>query len=79
MIDALFAVSVLTKKAAKAVQESQRRRGRDPDCRYCPVMSRKRACFLNELGLRLLYQDPPCTLNWGYIVPNSRYLGPNRE
>ena len=24
------------------------------------------------------YQDPPCTLNWGYRVPNSRYLGPNR-
>ena len=23
-------------------------------------------------------QDPPCTLNWGYIVPNSRYLGPSR-
>ena len=23
-------------------------------------------------------QDPPCTLNWGYMVPNSRYLGPNR-
>ena len=25
-----------------------------------------------------LFQDPPCTLNWGYVVPNSRYLGPNR-
>ena len=25
-----------------------------------------------------LFQDPPCTLNWGYMVPNSRYLGPNR-
>ena len=25
-----------------------------------------------------LYQDPPCTLNWGYMVPNGRYLGPNR-
>ena len=24
------------------------------------------------------FQDPPCTLNWGYMVPNSRYLGPNR-
>ena len=24
------------------------------------------------------YQDPPCTLKWGYMVPNSRYLGPNR-
>ena len=23
-------------------------------------------------------QDLPCTLNWGYMVPNSRYLGPNR-
>ena len=21
-------------------------------------------------------QDPPCTLNWGCIVPNSRYIGP---
>ena len=25
-----------------------------------------------------IYQDLPCTLNWGYMVPNSRYLGPNR-
>ena len=25
-----------------------------------------------------LYQDPPCTLNWGYMVPNSGYLGPYR-
>ena len=24
------------------------------------------------------YQDPPCTLNWGYMVANSGYLGPNR-
>ena len=23
-------------------------------------------------------QDLPCTLNWGYMVPNGRYLGPNR-
>ena len=23
-------------------------------------------------------QDPPCTLNWGYMVPNNGYLGPNR-
>ena len=23
-------------------------------------------------------QDPPCTLNWGYMVPSSGYLGPNR-
>ena len=25
-----------------------------------------------------VFQDPPCTLNWGDMVPNSRYLGPNR-
>ena len=24
------------------------------------------------------YQDLPCTLNWGYMVPNSGYLSPNR-
>ena len=24
----------------------------------------------------LTNQDPPCTLNWGYMVPNSGYLGP---
>ena len=24
------------------------------------------------------YQDLPCTLDWGYMVPNSGYLGPNR-
>ena len=23
-------------------------------------------------------QDPPCTLNWGYMVPNNGYLGLNR-
>ena len=23
-------------------------------------------------------QDLPRTLNWGYMVPNSGYLGPNR-
>ena len=23
-------------------------------------------------------QDPPGTLNWGYMVPHSGYLGPNR-
>ena len=23
-----------------------------------------------------IHQDPPCTLNWRYMVPNSRYLGP---
>ena len=23
-------------------------------------------------------QDLPSTLNWGYMVPNSGYLGPNR-
>ena len=30
------------------------------------------------IGLGSIYQDPPCTLNWGYTVPNSGYLGPNR-
>ena len=25
-----------------------------------------------------IYQDFPCTLDWGYMVPNSRYLGLNR-
>ena len=25
-----------------------------------------------------IYQDPPCTLKLGYMVPNSGYLGPNR-
>ena len=25
-----------------------------------------------------MYQDLPSTLNWGYMVPNSGYLGPNR-
>ena len=29
------------------------------------------------LGFRV-YRDLPCTLNWGYMVPNSGYLGPNR-
>ena len=24
-------------------------------------------------------QDPACTLNWGYMVPNSRYLGAKEE
>ena len=25
----------------------------------------------------IVYQDLPCTLSWGYMVPNSGYLGPN--
>ena len=25
-----------------------------------------------------VYQDPPCTLKLGYLVPNSGYLGSNR-
>ena len=32
-------------------------------------------CF----GIRAArFQDPPCTLNSGYMVPNSRYLGRNK-
>ena len=27
---------------------------------------------------RSVNQDLPCTLNWGCMVPNSGYLGPNR-
>ena len=27
---------------------------------------------------RTHYQDLPCTLNWGYMVPNDGYLSPNR-
>ena len=30
------------------------------------------------LGFRDLSLDPPCTLNWGYMVPNNGYLGPPR-
>ena len=26
---------------------------------------------------KILYQDPPCTSNGGYMVPNSRFLAPN--
>ena len=29
-------------------------------------------------GRSLHNQDPPCTLNWGYMVLNSGYIGPNR-
>ena len=32
----------------------------------------------NEIETGIMYQDPPCTLNWGYMVPNSGYLGPYR-
>ena len=32
----------------------------------------------NVMETGIIYQDLPCTLNWGYMVPNSRYLGPNR-
>ena len=32
--------------------------------------------FLLVTTMTSVYQDPPCTLNWGYMVPNSRYLGP---
>ena len=27
-------------------------------------------------GASTVYQDVPCTLNWGFIVPNNGYLGP---
>ena len=26
---------------------------------------------------KTIYQDIPSTLNWGYMAPNSRYLGLN--
>ena len=29
-----------------------------------------------ELVTSSVTKDPPCTLNWGYRVPNSGYLGP---
>ena len=32
----------------------------------------------NEMDTGVKYQDLPCSLNWGYIVPNSRYLSLNR-
>ena len=32
----------------------------------------------NEMETGIIHQDPPCTLNWGYMVPNSRYLGRRR-
>ena len=28
-----------------------------------------------QYNLQFNYQDPPCTLNLGYMVPNSAYLG----
>ena len=31
----------------------------------------------HEMETGIIYQDPPCTLNWEYMVPYSRYLGPN--
>ena len=30
------------------------------------------------IGVGDFYQDPPCDLNWRYMAPNSRYVGPNR-
>ena len=30
------------------------------------------------LGSRNISNQDPCTLNWGYMVTNNRYLGPNR-
>ena len=32
----------------------------------------------NEMETGIIYQDPPCTLNCRYMVPTSRYSGPNR-
>ena len=34
-----------------------------------------RVIILHTFGV---YQDPPSTLSWGYMVPNNGYLGPNR-
>ena len=33
---------------------------------------------LRIMNQKVVNQDPPCTLNRGYMVPNSGYLGPNR-
>ena len=33
----------------------------------------------NEMDTGVIYQDPPCSLNWGYMVPNSRYLSPTNR
>ena len=53
---------------------------------WCPVRAQATRCpwvrhlRVEGLGLNLsVYQDPPCTLNWGYMFPNSGYLGPNRR
>ena len=35
------------------------------------------SCFRAQI-LILIDQDLPSALNWGYMVPNSGYLGPNR-
>ena len=42
-------------------------------------------CFLGwpegpqaRYDIGVIFQDRPFTLNWGYMVPNSKYLGPNR-
>ena len=44
-------------------------KGRFVDC--------ARGELLGVMGVEC--QDLTCTLNWGYMVPNSRYLGPNRR
>ena len=47
---------------------------------YCLYVSSLAVVPLNPLNYHPLptYQDLPSTLNWGYMVPNGGYLGPNR-
>ena len=48
-------------------------------CLPCHMRMLTTAC--QDLALHvgeIMNQDPPCGLNWGCMVSNSRYLGPNR-
>ena len=43
------------------------------------TLNPKAHLLISSSGKRMIcYQDLPCTLNWGYMIPNSGYLGSNR-
>ena len=44
-------------------------------CKKAEAVNAQARPQLLHILLNNAYQDPPCTLNWGYMVPNSRYLG----
>ena len=55
---------------------SEQRSTQDPSARCCVAAPARASSSLQDL---FIDQDLPCTLNWGYMVPNSGNLSPKEE